>query len=50
MSDKANWEKPNRILMAFECTRADYANNFVLKGEIKFNTPQSWVDTPILKA
>jgi len=42
--DAPVWAKPNNFILSIRCTRTDYAKNFVEKGELKFNTPQSWVD------
>lgn len=43
METKTTWGNPNDFSMVFRCTTSEYAKSFVLKGEIKFNTPESWV-------
>jgi hypothetical protein len=41
---KPQWYQPNNFFLSMRCTEAQYAKNFIDKGQIKFNTPQSWVD------
>lgn len=38
------WAKPNDFSAAFRLTSSKYADAFLDKGTIKFNTPQSWID------
>ncbi|MEF3309362.1 hypothetical protein PV433_10660 [Paenibacillus sp. GYB004] len=38
------WAKPNNFTAVFRLTSSKYADTFVDKGSIKFNTPQSWID------
>lgn len=33
--------------LTLRCTEVKYAYSFLEKGEIKFNTPQSWVNRAI---
>lgn len=41
--DIDTWAEPNNFSMVFRCTTVEFAENFLKKGQIKFNTPQSWV-------
>lgn len=41
------WVKPDEFFLTLRCTEAKYADSFLEKGAIKFNTPQSWVDRAI---
>ncbi|MEK5061025.1 hypothetical protein BK126_26280 [Paenibacillus sp. FSL H7-0326] len=38
------WSEPNGFSAVFRLTSSKYADAFVDKGSIKFNTPQSWID------
>lgn len=40
----STWGNANDFTAVFRCTTSKYADDFVTKGEIKFSTPQSWVD------
>ncbi|KAB0444481.1 hypothetical protein [Lysinibacillus fusiformis] len=44
MSENSGWAKPEDFLLVFRCTTQKYAENFLKKGEIKFGTPESWVN------
>ena len=44
ISDQFAWARPNDFFLAMRCTETRYAKDFVERGSIKFNTPQSWVD------
>lgn len=46
--DNPRWGNPNNFLASFRCTKTKYAKSFVEKGEIKFSTPQSWVEWELL--
>ena len=37
------WANPENFFGVFRCTSEKYAETFLSKGEIKFNTPNSWV-------
>lgn len=41
--EKDTWAEPNNFSMVFRCTTVEFAENFLEKGQIKFNTPESWV-------
>ena len=43
MSDSL-WKKPNSFSLVLRCTKKKYAKAFLEKGQIKFSTPQSWVE------
>ncbi|MED4461493.1 hypothetical protein [Metabacillus fastidiosus] len=43
MEEKGVWAKPEDFMVVFRLTTRQYAENFLKKGEIKFNTPSSWV-------
>lgn len=38
------WAEPNHFTAVFRLTSSKYADDFLDKGSIKFNTPQSWID------
>ncbi|MGE4214433.1 MAG: hypothetical protein AB7E42_06615 [Anaerotignaceae bacterium] len=38
------WAKPNGFSVVFRLTTSKYADDFINKGSIKLNTPQSWID------
>lgn len=38
------WENSTESWMGLKCTEAKYAKTFVDVGQVKFSTPQSWVD------
>lgn len=38
------WANPNNFSAVFRLTNSKYADAFLTKGSIKFNTPQSWID------
>lgn len=38
------WANPNNFSAVFRLTSSEYADDFLTKGSIKFNTPQSWID------
>lgn len=42
-SEKPKWKFPKHFLGAFRCTEVKYAEDFINKGTIKFNSPNSWV-------
>ena len=37
------WANPENFTAVFRCTTEKYADTFLNKGEIKFNTPDAWV-------
>ncbi|MFX4263426.1 hypothetical protein ACOBQJ_14675 [Pelotomaculum propionicicum] len=37
------WANPENFFAVFRCTKEIHAKDFLGKGEIKFNTPNSWV-------
>lgn len=43
MAEKGKWAEPEDFISVFRCTTQKYAESFLKKGEIKFNTPSSWV-------
>lgn len=45
MKDKkqGGWANPNDFSAVFRCTSVKYADEFMKKGSIKFNTPSSWI-------
>ncbi|NFD96758.1 hypothetical protein EXN37_03100 [Clostridium botulinum] len=43
MEGEGKWANPEEFFLAFRCTSVQYAENFLNKGQIKFNTPNSWV-------
>ncbi len=42
MRHLVKWD-PNGFSAIFRCTSSKYAHDFITKGAIKFNTPDSWV-------
>jgi hypothetical protein len=42
--EENTWISPNNFTVVFRCTNRKYAKTFLELGEIKFNTPKSWVD------
>jgi len=44
MLESQAWYESNDVLMTIRCTNSKYARAFVEKGQVKFSTPQSWVD------
>jgi len=38
------WANPDHFTAVFRLTTSEYADNFIDKGSIKFNAPQSWID------
>ena len=40
----SGWANPNNFTAVFRLTNLKYAEAFLDKGSIKFNTPQSWID------
>lgn len=42
--DEPQWDKPEAFFMAFRCMQRKYGHSFVEKGQIKFSTPNSWVE------
>ena len=47
MRNIGGWAKPDEFSLTMRCTEVKYADSFLEKGEIKFNTPQSWVNRAI---
>lgn len=47
MTNLAKWANPDGFTLAIRCTTVEYANKFIEKGSIKFNTPASWVNYAI---
>lgn len=43
----SEWVNPDEFFLTLRCTEAKYADSFLEKGAIKFNTPQSWVNREI---
>ncbi|OBR91424.1 hypothetical protein CLRAG_29910 [Clostridium ragsdalei P11] len=43
MKKEGIWANPENFFGVFRCTTEKYAETFFSKGEIKFNTPNSWV-------
>lgn len=44
MYSMCEWADPNEFSAVFRLTSSEFADEFMEKGSIKFNTPQSWVD------
>lgn len=44
MGNVSEWANPDEFFLTLRCTEVKYAESFLEKGAIKFNTPQSWVD------
>ncbi len=38
------WANPDHFTAVFRLTSSKYADDFIKKGSIKFNEPQSWID------
>ena len=38
------WANPDHFTAVFRLTSSKYADDFIDKGSIKFNEPQSWID------
>lgn len=49
MHTSAQWGNPDDFMMAFRCTKKEFAESFVNKGAIKFNSPESWVNEASVK-
>lgn len=47
MSKSGIWENPDDFKLSFRSTTSKYADAFIEKGSIKFNTPKSWVEYSI---
>ncbi|QUH28210.1 hypothetical protein [Vallitalea guaymasensis] len=43
MKKEVKWANPENFFAMFRCTTVQYAESFLNKGQIKFNTPDSWV-------
>lgn len=46
---QGGWANPNDFSVVFRCTCVKFADEFIQKGSIKFNTPSSWVQYAIEK-
>ena len=38
------WENPDAFSMVLRCTKMRYARTFLKNGQVKFSTPNSWVE------